>query len=96
MAFGPRDIRYLELRDSLAKFRTAIAQEEHIYVWGWVAYDDIFEDSARHLTEFCQEVRFESLSDELVRWTAVSCPLPNNCYDEDCPDYEERIQERPQ
>jgi hypothetical protein len=28
----------------------------HIYVWGWVDYDDTFEDTARHRTEFCYKL----------------------------------------
>lgn len=27
-----------------------------IYIWGWTDYDDVFKDTARHRTEFCNEV----------------------------------------
>lgn len=29
---------------------------EHIYIWGWVDYDDIFDGTERHRTEFCFEL----------------------------------------
>jgi|GEM_PF-2031015 hypothetical protein len=32
-----------------------------IYVWGWVEYNDIFDNTYRHRTEFCDEVVIKSL-----------------------------------
>ena len=30
--------------------------EGRVLIWGWAEYDDIFEDSARHRTEFCYQM----------------------------------------
>jgi hypothetical protein len=30
----------------------------HLYIWGWAEYDDIFENTPRHRTEFCYEIFF--------------------------------------
>jgi hypothetical protein len=70
---------------------------QHLYFWGWTTYDDIFPHSIRHLTEFCGEITqvVSSLPDitdpkSQFRIGSHSCPT-HNCYDEDCPDYTERI-----
>lgn len=33
------------------------------FIWGWVDYDDVFEDSTRHRTEFCFQVVAKSWGD---------------------------------
>jgi hypothetical protein len=30
--------------------------DENYYVWGWIDYNDVFTDSARHRTEFCFKI----------------------------------------
>ena len=30
---------------------------KHIYIWGWVEYDDVFPRAPRHRTEFCVKLR---------------------------------------
>jgi hypothetical protein len=32
------------------------AGKKHLYVWGWAEYDDIFQGTPRHRTEFCYEL----------------------------------------
>ena len=38
---------------SLDDLELLIANNRHIYAWGWVEYDDVFERTPRHRTEFC-------------------------------------------
>lgn len=38
---------------SLDEMREIIAGRMHMYAWGWVEYDDVFEGTPRHRTEFC-------------------------------------------
>jgi hypothetical protein len=35
------------------------ASNFHWYIWGWVEYDDVFDGSRRHRTEFCTRVDLE-------------------------------------
>jgi hypothetical protein len=30
----------------------------HLYVWGWAEYDDVFDGTERHRTEFCYSIGF--------------------------------------
>lgn len=34
-------------------------KREDIYVWGWVDYNDVFNDTPRHRTEFCYKICYE-------------------------------------
>jgi len=54
---GPRAIMYgrRELF-SASLFYDLIAGKRHLYVWGWADYDDAFDNTPRHRTEFCFEV----------------------------------------
>lgn len=63
--------------------------EVHLYIYGWAAYNDIFDKTPRHITRFCYEVVYGGIT-----------RLPNgqegpgiriaitgtrfNCYDEEC------------
>ncbi|MBI3046784.1 MAG: hypothetical protein HYY76_00580 [Acidobacteria bacterium] len=46
------------------------------------------------MTEFCWEIVKVDETPSRIQWTGTSCPGERNCYDEDCPDYKERIRER--
>ncbi|MFA6206323.1 MAG: hypothetical protein WC689_08935 [Methylocystis sp.] len=35
----------------------ALEGKKHVYVWAWCEYDDIFQDTKRHRTEFCVKVQ---------------------------------------
>jgi len=35
-----------------------IKGDGHVYVWGWADYNDVFENTRRHRTEFCYRVDF--------------------------------------
>jgi hypothetical protein len=40
----------------IATIRAVAAGTEHVYVWGWADYDDVFNDTPRHRTEFCYKL----------------------------------------
>lgn len=68
----------------------------HLYFWGAITYRDIFKDTPMHLTEFCVEVMniIPLVNESTGSWVSevASCPQ-HNCYDQTCPDYQERIDE---
>jgi hypothetical protein len=73
-------------------------RNHHLYFWGWMVYQDIFPGSPIRLTEFCGEITNfradkQDLADPSIAfaWDVVPCPVPHNCYDEDCADYRDRI-----
>ena len=71
---------------------------EHLYILGWTTYRDIFPSTPWRLTEFCWEI-FNIVTDDITKpsrlqWTSSSCPGERACYDDQCHDYEQRIQER--
>jgi hypothetical protein len=38
-----------------------------LYIWGWAEYNDIFENTKRHRTEFCHEVIINRIDTDNVR-----------------------------
>lgn len=54
---GPRAIFMTPVIDIPAtEVAMAVAGMRHLYGWGWVDYNDVFEGSKRHRTEFCFEI----------------------------------------
>jgi hypothetical protein len=45
-----------ELELSLDDLELAIAGKRHLYAWGWAEYDDVFDRTRRHRTEFCYKI----------------------------------------
>jgi hypothetical protein len=39
----------------MEELEAIIAGTQHLYVWGWAEYDDVFEGTPRHRTEFCHK-----------------------------------------
>jgi hypothetical protein len=83
----------------IQEFHAVQAHEQRLYVWGWITYHDIFPGTPTRLTEFCDEiVNVQSSTADMtnpaanLKWNMVLCPLPHNCSDEECLDYEERTQ----
>jgi hypothetical protein len=37
-------------------FQAVQAGTHRMYIWGWADYDDIFQNTERHRTEFCTEI----------------------------------------
>jgi len=54
---GPRAILTLPGMDiPAAEIEVGFSQKLRWYIWAWVEYDDIFEGTPRHRTEYCCEV----------------------------------------
>jgi hypothetical protein len=41
---------------SLESMKAVAAGTSHLYLWGWAEYDDVFEGTCRHRTEFCRKI----------------------------------------
>lgn len=69
---------------SIADIRKIIAKEKKLYVWGWIDYNDVFDDTPRHRTEFC----FDISPDEVPDGTNLYMRFPThgryNGIDGDC------------
>jgi hypothetical protein len=68
----------------------------HIFVWGWITYDDIFTGTKMRLAEFCDEITNvkstkEDITDSTtdITWELSLCKT-HNCADEQCTDYKQR------
>ncbi len=66
-----------------------VNHQQHLYIWGWVRYRDIFAKSKPHITRYCTEVvGFDGNPtsvnpNDLVKPVLSNCG-GNNCYDEEC------------
>lgn len=72
--------------------------KEHLFLWGWVTYSDIFDGTPMRLSEFCTDVTKATWSSNKhttpgVMINTVNPPCPtHNCYDRNCDDYLKRTQ----
>jgi hypothetical protein len=41
-----------------------VAKRKWLYIWGWIDYDDVFEGTPRHRTEFCFDVSPDEVPDK--------------------------------
>jgi hypothetical protein len=60
----------------------------NLYLWGWIAYRDIFPGTKTHVTEYCLHlagIGINSQHDALI-WSWDHCQT-HNCTDEYCYDY---------
>jgi hypothetical protein len=107
LTFGPKDVTGIPVAVPLQDLRDAWEGKAKIFFWGWIVYRDIFPDSPERLTQFCTQMHQLTIfpgdntprpvtanhigrSDVNLGWKVKPCPV-HNCYDEDCPDYAERI-----
>jgi hypothetical protein len=61
----------------------------NLYVWGWVAYKDVFPGTKTHITEYClhlSSVRLNPAMNDPLIWDWELCEN-HNCTDEYCKDY---------
>ena len=69
----------------------------HLYFWGWLAYNDTFTQTKRHVTEVCREltqiIGDFSNPNQQVQWIFTLCEH-YNCVDDECKDYEAAVQKR--
>ncbi len=76
---GPRTTSYAApidiIQPTMDMARTNLGR---IYFWGWTEYNDVFEGTERHRTEFCNEMVFTA--------NFVIFPLcdRHNCIDKEC------------
>lgn len=64
-------------------------KEVHLYAYGWVRYNDIFDKTPRHITKFCFEIISAGLiKDQSGQVTpgirVITTGTHFNCYDEEC------------
>ena len=50
-----RTLESSELPITLEQMEAILDGRSHLYVWGWAEYDDVFERTPRHRTEFCHK-----------------------------------------
>ena len=54
---GPKSIMNMAAVDiPVDVFQAVQAGTHRMYIWGWADYDDIFQNTERHRTEFCTEI----------------------------------------
>lgn len=82
----------------IAVMEAAKQGRTRIFVWGWVAYHDIFGKTPGRLSEFCDEIaNIKSTPEDItdpsasITWDLSLCPI-HNCFDDRCTDYKERTQ----
>jgi hypothetical protein len=59
--------------------------DTRLFIWGWVEYDDIFEGSRRHRTEYCNELLTDGFEVPIERREITSRVYGrHNGYDDHC------------
>ncbi len=97
---GPKGIGSTPVIVSTQELDAVRRNKSRLFLWGWVLYHDVFPNTTKHLSEFCVEltnviplnpakVDFTDPTAEFS-WQTTTCPR-HNCYDQDCPDYEQRV-----
>jgi hypothetical protein len=56
----------------------------HAYIWGWFDYDDVFDGTGRHRSEFCIEIKVTGNPIYKEGGFAYALHGPLNGYDQDC------------
>lgn len=57
------------------------------FIWGWMTYDDIFDDTPSHITRFCWEIKVAGADpyQGVGHMELATSPHPRyNCIDDDC------------
>lgn len=70
---------------SMAEIASVADGAKRAYVWAWIDYNDIFDDTPRHRTEFCFEVRAvrDPTIPSIINLTFITRG-PFNAFDSDC------------
>jgi len=85
---GPQDAHTVSTDPIPIRYIQAVQNHtEHVYVYGWVAYGDVF--AKRHVTQFCYELAVNSISGDLTdpKYLLVqrfNLCARHNCVDDDC------------
>ena len=62
-------------------------KRQHLYLWGWARYNDVFPKTQSHITKYCWDVNIRRVSSENGNETFLSntnACRRNNCYDDEC------------
>jgi len=98
---GPHQGVPIQLAVGIDNFRAQRAGTDRMFFYGWIVYKDVFAGDPDRLTEFCTEMIqvaiFDAKKDiadpsQNFSWNTQPC-RENNCYDEDCKDYSEKIKQ---
>jgi hypothetical protein len=103
ITLGAKETNGIHALIPIVAFRTTWEGKSHLYLWGWIVYDDVFPGDPPRLTEFCAEMIQITIPQEKtaadfadpnmpMRWNVSRCQ-EHNCYDTDCKDYSERVKQ---
>jgi len=99
VVLGPKSaMQNIPVDISLADLESMSKGVKHAFVWGWVAYYDIFPDTPMRLTEYCVEINHPvwTRKDHTNPKVGVNFDTPpcasHNCYDENCGDYRAKVE----
>jgi hypothetical protein len=71
-----------------ARLRHMVEEHQHLYVWGWMKYRDVFKDTDEHITRYCFDFTAHPVIFKDGKPVAMSLDprecLKGNCYDEQC------------
>lgn len=86
LLIGPQStVRGQDIVIDIQTVREAVAGRKVIYIWGWAAYNDVFQGTLRHITRFCNRVAVGGNPDNPQAFT-MNFPIYQryNCADEEC------------
>jgi hypothetical protein len=96
---GPSGHLNYRIEIPIQYLQDAQARKNRLFVWAWVTYNDVLTNSPRRLTESCNEVVDIvgplAVPKSTIRFTLSQCRAVFNCYDHDCPDYQQRTKGQP-
>lgn len=68
----------------MADVQQVSAKTKKLYIWGWIDYDDVFDDTSRHRTEFCFDVTADEMPDRGQTYMRFPAHGRYNGTDGDC------------
>jgi hypothetical protein len=82
---GPQASFYSFYKDlSIGILAVDLIQYKNIaYIWGWIDYDDVFEGTPRHRTEFCYEITL--IGEGRIGFRLLYQGADNECYRQPSP-----------
>lgn len=69
---------------SISEVQHVSAKTKKLYFWGWIDYDDVFDDTPRHRTEFCFDVTADEMPDRGQTYMRFPAHGRYNGADRDC------------
>ncbi|SRR5260370_476586 len=103
ISLGAKETNGIRAIIPINDFRTTWEGKSHLYLWGWIVYDDVFPGDPPRLTEFCTEMVQITIPQNKTATDFTDPTMPmgwnlsrckeHNCYDTDCKDYSERLKQ---